>query len=292
MKYWEKLLKSIFEIPARKPVQKFESRSIELFLKKSLHMLDAESIDKLKTFIRQQQTGMGGFADRAGKCDLYYSLFGCYVAESLELQDVIPALKNYTHNVVHSCDLKNVHLHTASILYAKLFGEKNFPNILREKIHRDLLHSENKQQAYSGFMNMLTFYYLKDYFGLYNMRKRLKNLSTRTEIPCSVLSAMIVLLECFGKPVEALEMQLDSMFLKNGSFKAIARAPTGDLLSTAVALYALRFADYDIRIIAPDCLGFIDSLFSGGGFCATEYDVQPDVEYTFYGLLALGSLSG
>ena len=28
----------------------------------------------------------------------------------------------------------------------------------------------------------------------------------------------------------------------------------------------------------------------GGGFLATKFDILPDTEYTFYGLLALGSL--
>jgi hypothetical protein len=192
---------------------------------------------------------------------------------------------------VQSSDLKDVHLHTAAILYAKLFSEENVPDMLRKKNRRDLLHSKNKQGAYSGFMNMLTFYYLKDYYGLYMVQKRLKNISNNKETPCSVIAALMVLQECFGKPVQALEKQLHSFYCNTGSFKAITGAPSGDLLSTAVALYALRFADSDIRIVAPDCLGYVDSLFSDGGFCATMYDMQPDVEYTFYGLLALGSLS-
>lgn len=292
MKFWEKHLKSIFKIAARKPVLKFESKSIELILKKSLQMLDNQTINQIKAFTKQQQTGTGGFADRAGKCDLYYSLFGYYVAEALDMQEVTPSLKKYINHIVQSCDLQGVHLHTAAILWTKLFGEESFPIVLKEKIHQDLLHSRNKQEAYSGFMNMLTFYYLKDYYGFYRVQKRLEDASSSTEMPCSVTAALMVLQECFGKPVRSLEKQLHSFYFDNGSYKAITGAPSGDLLSTAVALYALRFTDSDIRIIAPDCLGFIDSLFSGGGFCATVYDVQPDVEYTFYGLLALGSLSG
>jgi hypothetical protein len=291
MKFWEKPLKSIFNIPARKPVRKFQTKSIELVLKKSLYMLDDQTIDKIKAFTKQQQTDMGGFADRAGKCDLYYSLFGYFIAEALDMQEVIPSLKNYVKNVVQSCDLQGVHLHTAAILYAKLFDTQTFPKVLRLKVHRDLLHSENKHDAYSGFMSMLTFYYLKDYYGLYKVQRRLKSIGTHTKTPCSVTAALMVLQECFGKPVQSLEKQLHSFLLKDGCFKAITGAPSGDLLSTGVALYALHFADSDIRIIAPDCLGYVDSLFSGGGFCATVYDVQPDVEYTFYGLMALGALT-
>lgn len=291
MKFWEKPLKIICKLLARKPLWKFQSQSIEHMLKRSLQMLDEQTIAELKAFIRQQQTNQGGFADRGGKCDLYYSLFGYYVAEALDMQEVIPSLKEYVRNVVQTHDLKGVHLHTAAILYAKLFDAESFPKALRLKVHQDLLNPENKQGAYSGFMSMLTFYYLKDYYGLYRVQKRLKSIGSRTGIPCSVTAALLVLQACFGKPTQSLEKELHSFYIEDGGFKAITKAPAGDLLSTGVALYALQFANSDIRIIAPGCMGYVDSLFSAGGFCATVYDVQPDVEYTFYGLLALGSLS-
>lgn len=291
MKFWEKPLRTIFKFLARKPVQNFQSKSVEQVLKRSLHMLDAQTLAELKTYIKQQQTAEGGFADRGGKCDLYYSLFGCFLAEALEINDVFPALKGYIEKVVQTQQLKGVYLHTAAILYVKLFDAESFPQALRLKVHQDLLNPENKQGAYSGFMSMLTFYYLKDYYGLYRVQKRLKSIGIRSEIPCSVTAALLVLQACFGKPIQSLEKQLHTFYIEDGSFKAITRAPAGDLLSTGVALYALRFANADIRMIAPDCLAYADSLYTDGGFCATVFDVQPDVEYTFYGLLALGSLS-
>lgn len=254
-------------------------------------MLDDQTIAELKAFIKNHHTIKGGFADRAGTCDLYYTLFGGYIAEALDMKEIMPSLKAYVKNVAQTNDLNGVHLHTAAILYAKLFDAETFPEPLKVKVRHDLLDLDNKQGAYSGFMSMLSFYYLDDYYGLYMVQQRLKNIGHRTEIPCSATAAQFVLQECFKKPRQSLETQLYTLYLNDGSFKAISRAPSGDLLSTGVALYALRFANSDIRIIAPACLSYIDSLFSGGGFCATVYDVQPDVEYTFYGLLALGSLS-
>jgi hypothetical protein len=140
-------------------------------------------------------------------------------------------------------------------------------------------------------MSLMTFYYLEDYFGLYLVQKRLKGIKSQTEIPSTVMAALLVLQHCFGKSTQVLEKQLHLFYQENGSFKAIGRAPIGDLLSTAVALYAFRFANSEMRIMAPDCLDYVDSLFYEGGFCATVLDSQPDVEYTFYGLLALGSLA-
>jgi hypothetical protein len=44
-------------------------------------------------------------------------------------------------------------------------------------------------------------------------------------------------------------------------------------------------------MIKPDCLDFIDSMFKNGGFGGNVLDQDPDIEYTFYGLIALGSLA-
>jgi len=63
-----------------------------------------------------------------------------------------------------------------------------------------------------------------------------------------------------------------------------------DLLSTAVALYALRLASVELGDLREACLDFVDSLWSPGGFHGCVADRTPDCEYTFYGLLALGSL--
>lgn len=82
-----------------------------------------------------------------------------------------------------------------------------------------------------------------------------------------------------------------SFYREKGGFTALQNTPTEDLLSTAVALYALNYTDSDIRLIKPDCLAYVDSLFHDGGFRSTEPDVEIDIEYTFYGLLALGSLN-
>jgi hypothetical protein len=83
---------------------------------------------------------------------------------------------------------------------------------------------------------------------------------------------------------------LKTFYRGKGGFTAINHAPYEDLLSTGVALYALNFINADIRLMKPDCLSFIDNLYQNGGFRSTQVDFETDVEYTFYGLLGLGSL--
>jgi hypothetical protein len=284
MRFWEIFSKSIFNLVAGRSLQKIRANSIETVLAKSVRMIGNETLAEMRAFVRSRQTDEGGFADRGGKCDIYYSLFGCYIAEALGVHEVIPALKEYLKNIVLTNNLKGIHLKCAIILHVKLFGTDNIPSELNQK--------ETQLTPYSDFLNLLSYYYSENYLALYRTQKKFKKSDINVEMPCSVTSAHLILQNCIGKPVKELEIKLNEFYRNNGSYAAVKRAPAGDLLSTGVALYALRFVNSEMRIIKPDCLAYIDSLHSEGGFCATVFDHDPDVEYTFYGLLALGALSG
>jgi hypothetical protein len=78
-----------------------------------------------------------------------------------------------------------------------------------------------------------------------------------------------------------------------GGYRVTPSAPLPDLLSTATALYAEALA---LPLAAPPAmrpnLAFIESLWGDdGGFRGHARDDGADVEYTFYGLLALGALA-
>jgi hypothetical protein len=77
-----------------------------------------------------------------------------------------------------------------------------------------------------------------------------------------------------------------------GGFLPFPGAPIPDLLSTAVALHALDGLQTDFSRIGEPCLDFVDSLWTAkGGFHGTWDDDVLDLEYTYYGLLALGHLA-
>jgi len=79
---------------------------------------------------------------------------------------------------------------------------------------------------------------------------------------------------------------------RDGGFRASPRTSSGDLLSTATALHALCLTGVDLRHIAGACLDFVTQHWDGaGGFFGHAAEQTPDCEYTFYGLLALGSLA-
>jgi hypothetical protein len=291
MKFWERFSKSTFNLLAGLSGNKIQVKSIESVLKNAVAMIDPDSLKQMRSYVINQQTSIGGFPDRAGNCDIYYTLFGCFVAEALDIKTINAPLKYYVNNMVRENNLTGINLHCASILYAKLFGLETFPSALKKKVLADLNQTGSKLPVYSGFLSMLTYYYLNDLKGIYKIIKNSKSSDHSAEMPCPVTAANLVLLSLARKPIAKTKERLMSFYRGNGGFRALHNTPAEDLLSTGVALYALNYSESDIRLIKPDCLEYVDSLFHDGGFRSTEPDVEIDIEYTFYGLLALGSLN-
>jgi prenyltransferase beta subunit len=76
---------------------------------------------------------------------------------------------------------------------------------------------------------------------------------------------------------------------ESGGFLAAPDAPLPDLLSTAVALHALDLLEAPWRAHRDAVLDFLDTLWTAAGaFHGSWADDEPDAEYTFYGLVALG----
>jgi hypothetical protein len=291
MKFWERFSKNIFKLAVLPHLKKIRPKLIEPVLAKSMLMLDPEMIAEIRSFIVSRQTTRGGFADRGGKCDLYYSLFGYYIAEMLSVTEVMVPLKKYVAETVAMNNLSGVYRYCGAVLYAKLIGLDATTEKLRKQIVADLIQAGSGQPEYSGFPGILALYYLGDYSNIQRVVNQYKrSVVTLNEAPCPVVAATAVMLGMTGSRKPGVVEMLKSFCRENGGFAALHNAPSEDLLSTGVALYALHFLDADLRLIKPDCLSFIDDLYDNGGFRATSTDSLADVEYTFYGLLALGSM--
>ena len=316
MKYWVRLSRNIFKLAALPFIRKIKPKTIESVIKDSLLLLTPETTDEIRKFILKKQTAGGGFADRAGKGDLYYSLFGYFIAEVFAITEVKEPLKVFVKSKVDSENLSGVHLYCAAILYSKLFGADATSLSLNYKIKKELkssfqhiststnqLISSSAHQNYSNFMGYLALYYLEDFLSLKNLLHQYKTFSSTQHIstptlqhistsnlPCPVIAANAILHQLSNHPDPFSGEKIKSFLRPSGGFAAVSNAPCEDLLSTGVALYALKFIDADIRILKPECLSFIDNLFGDGGFRAVQTDFETDVEYTFYGLLALGAL--
>ncbi|MEI6140080.1 MAG: prenyltransferase/squalene oxidase repeat-containing protein [Mariniphaga sp.] len=291
MKFWVKFSRTIFKLAAQSQLKKVRPKLLEPVLAKSVTMLDDDMILEMRSFVLSQQTPVGGFSDRAGKCDLYYSLFGYFIAEALSVNEVFEPLKKYISATVAAGNLTGVYRYCGAVLYAKLVGLDEVTEKLRKEIVSELLLSNVKQPEYSSFLAILALFYLEDYLNIQRVVNRFKRSLNLKGHPCPVVAATAVMTGMAGNTQSEAIEALKSFYRGHGGFAAVLRAPEEDLLSTGVALFALHFLDADIRLIKPECLFFVDDLYLDGGFRATPTDFQTDVEYTFYGLLALGSMN-
>ena len=108
----------------------------------------------------------------------------------------------------------------------------------------------------------------------------------------TVTAAAVTLLRYLGRHIPpAAAAFLLAQRHEDGGFLAVPGAPMPDLLSTATALHALAGLHVDLDPLRESCLDFIDTLWTGQGFCGNWSDDIVDSEYTYYGLLSLGHLS-
>ncbi|MDD3119016.1 MAG: hypothetical protein PHQ27_07555 [Victivallales bacterium] len=96
-------------------------------------------------------------------------------------------------------------------------------------------------------------------------------------------SALMVISAPEAEPTAGALLELQQ---EDGSFKAVEKAPCGDLLSTGTAFFALNQYNMTPKISVKP---FLRSCFRANGlFAATPDDPAGDLEYTVYALLALG----
>lgn len=291
MRLWEKLSENTYRILARRYLKAWEKSGIDLTLRRSREILDPVSLKEVENYIAESQTKKGGFADRGGEPDMYYSLFGCLLADAMGMKSILPAVREYSDIKLTVEKLNTLHLQCAAIISAVTATDQKQKNALKYKFAACFNPPVDKQSSYSDFITLLSSYYLGDYRSMLKSARRIESADMDVEVPCSVTAAQLVIRRVYGRDTRKTESRLLAFYDGRGAFRAVSNAPAGDLLSTAVALYALRFSGCDLRIIRPACLEYIDSLYIGGGFSANYAEPETDIEYTFYGLLALGSLT-
>lgn len=267
----------------------YRAKSLEAILRRSLLLLDAPTIDEIKLRTESYTTPDGGYANKAGKSDLYYTLFGVLVEEALYGSFNSTRTGSYVERTLTAKEPQGVELHCAAILLSKLKKIRSWPQ-LAERVKHDTLNIPDTS-SYNYYLSLLSLYYVKDLRGIMKLLQRPKTDHLQDQTPCPVVAAQAIAAKLSGAKANGIEGALMTHYTGDGSFKALKESPTGDLLSTSVALYALNFGGYDLRAIKPDCLSYIDSLYEAGSFRATGLDFDTDVEYTFYGLLALGALA-
>lgn len=144
----------------------------------------------------------------------------------------------------------------------------------------EVKESLGRDNVYGGF-----FGFIKDELHFNRPKKLDVEVPERltTNAVCCILSMKYQMKEkCDAHLVDWLKRRQD----ESGGFYSCEEAPIPDLLTTAVALFTLNLLGEKTQ----DVSDFIEAHWmDNGGFAPTILDDYSDVEYVFYGLLALGS---
>lgn len=259
-----------------------------------IEALEPETAAEVRQFIASQQHTCGAFTDRAGLPDSYYSLFGFFLSEAAGMKEQADHLKRYIITNRDSSATGLVH-RSCLALIAKGAGSgmpvriKCFAAVIRE-FFRDMGSISSSYQYFMVFL-MLDAYGWNNRLSRWIIRSRFSNDEQLGELPCPVIAALVVIKTALGLDAGREISRLWAFHLEGSGFRAMPGAPSADLLSTAVALTALRMAGADLRIVRPGCLALVEDNYDQGAFLAGNGDSFRDVEYTFYGLLMLGLLT-
>lgn len=275
-------------------------------LENALALLDEQGREEVVQFIIESQNEDGGFRDRGENSDLYYSYFGLLILSALARENK-EQQENQSSLVPDSLLKLKQFTQTQSSLKVPGFIEKcclvllqselKLKRITRFRSMISLGRTFWKEHAsinlsYRSFVLFLTLDAVLPVSSF--MKGPARRMMERTVInehsPCSEVAAKVFLNKMIGKENSKEVELLHSFACPSGGFKAFSHLDRADMLSTAVALFVLKYADADLRLIKPSTLAFIQSNYSQGAFLSGDGDQTEDVEYTFYGLLALGVL--
>ncbi|HUQ95113.1 MAG TPA: prenyltransferase/squalene oxidase repeat-containing protein [Bryobacteraceae bacterium] len=266
----------------------------------------AESSSLVQQFVNGQLQHDGGFADRAGRSDLYYTVFGLESLLALCKEVPVAEASRYLGTFGDGQGLDFVHLACLARCWASI--TRDIPSagaILRRlETFRRPDGGYDAGTVYSAFLALGAYQDLRGQMpepeklfrsilplhaadGSYSNRPGASSGLTTTT------AAAVMLHRHLGQPLDAvLGRWLLARAHPQGGFRALIDAPIPDLLSTATALHALSALHVPIDSIREDCLDFLDTLWvNHGAFHGSWADDAFDCEYTYYALLALGHLA-
>ena len=249
--------------------------------------------------VRTAQGPGGLFYGRAAQEDLYYTFFGLLLTRITgarihrkKCAEKLRSMDFATLDLVHAC---------AWLRAKRLLRRFALPRWIRNltiavpfnlvDLPPSAFPQQNCESPYSQFL-LSTIYEdfgktlrepnLAEYRlpgGLY------ANLKHPSEYGVNATAAALFLIsdEKAGETADALLMLQES----DGSYKAAAAAPQGDLLSTATAFFALKRFGKTPKISVKPLLR--ECFRDNGFFAAAPNDPRGDLEYTVYGLLAMGT---
>jgi prenyltransferase beta subunit len=275
-----------------------------------------ESAELVRAFLRGRFSMDNGGVDRAGKADLYYTIFALAGLQALDEALPFDRFEPWLRSFGEGEGLDFVHLGALARCWSVL-GIDKLGAATKDRMLARIESYRSRDGGYDSDPGSPTgnaygcFVALGAYQDLdskmpepLRMAQCLKLLETpdgawgnARKLPIgstNATAAAVTLLHQLGMPInERVGDWLLAQAHPQGGFLAMPKAPMPDLLSTATALHALACLDVSLpRGVRENCLDFLDTLWNAeGGFHGHWADDHLDAEYTFYGLLALGHLT-
>ncbi|MFN0125866.1 MAG: prenyltransferase/squalene oxidase repeat-containing protein [Verrucomicrobiales bacterium] len=274
-------------------------------------VLGAEATWLVERFVGSKQGADGGFQDRGGRSDLYYTVFALDALSALQVPLPLDAVRGFVARFGDGLGLDFVHLCCLARIWAH-FAERERPAGLLRGVEGwrtpdGGYHQRPGAAQTSAYGAMLAGSAYLDWRRrpprLWKLAWSLRALRTADGAwanepglaegsTTATAAAVTFYRHARLTPPPELGTWLLAQSHPEGGFKAFPRAPMPDLLSTAVALHALDGIQADFRHLKDQLLDYVDSLWSAeGGFHGHWADDELDLEYTYYGLLALGHLA-
>ncbi|MEI6714551.1 MAG: prenyltransferase/squalene oxidase repeat-containing protein [Verrucomicrobiota bacterium] len=272
-----------------------------------------DSVELVRKFILSKLGESGAGVDRDGNEDLYYTIFALACLNALDEPIPKDALRVFLRRFANGETLDFVHLGALARCWSVV---GSVPEEVAEGILRRIETFRSMDGAYESEVSAAE----GNAYGCFVALGAYQDLGRQLPAPLRVVQALksletpdgawgnvrglrtgstnataaaVTLLHQLDMPVSP---QVGRWLLAQqhwqGGFLAMPNAPIPDLLSTATALHALACLDMPLPRDCKDAtLDFLDTLWSAdGGFHGHWVDDFLDVEYTFYGLLALGHL--
>ncbi len=294
-----------------------ETLSVKLFnvLQRGKGRLGNDALKRIAGFVDSQRADDDSFVNKSGIPDLYYTMFGWMLSYILGVR--LDAKKTDLYLSAQQADSLDI-IHYAAFMRCRIIQRlieggriglllnSFFSSDIRKLTDFNGFPHNDPQSPYTQFiwlslledtgrtswgtkfvnkkkiLQSLTHYHLPD-GGFMNVTDGLTATTNAT------VAALAVIGQLDGYTTSNKDASyLRSLQESSGGFSAAKWSPVPDLLSTSTSLFILNCYGLKPKYSAKE---FIDAHWlDSGGFSATILEEKSDVEYTFYGLLALGAI--
>lgn len=273
-----------------------------------------DGIDRVRGCTARLQAPGGGYVNRAGTPDLYYTVFGIDACVAAGAKPDWHAVSKYLKGFGDGESLDLIHLSCLARCLARVPFD-----ISEERACAIAGRIESFRTRDGGFDGRLGSR-RGSIYGIFLACSALNELGRRPSDEHRIVGSIqaladnrgyyrnehgidlattnasvgaVLLLQELGSRVDPRTVAwIQEQVSPVGGFRAGPGAPIPDLVSTATALFALRSCGVRLSPEQKEgCVQFIESLWDEeGGFYGTWVDETIDCEHTFYGLLSLGCL--